>query len=144
MPGPLKILALALGLAAPSACQAPDMAQQALVTGSITYRERIALPPSAIAQVLLHDASASDALSAPIAVWQKEIGSVPARFELPYDPARILDGRDYALSARILDGDRLLFVTDRLFAVLTHGNPDRVDMVLRRVGERERSSSLGK
>lgn len=63
MPGQLKILTLALGVAASGACQAPDMAQQALVKGSITYRERIALPPSAIAQVLLNDTSASDALS---------------------------------------------------------------------------------
>jgi uncharacterized lipoprotein YbaY len=36
----------------------------------------------------------------------------------------------YSVFATIRSGDRLLFVTDRSYRVLTHGNSDRVELIL--------------
>ena len=57
------------------------------VTGSVTYRERIALPPSAVVTVKLVDVSLADAPSVLIAeqVIRTEGRQVPFEFALDYD-----------------------------------------------------------
>ena len=40
-------------------------------------------------------------------------------------------GNRYSISARIIESDgRLAFINDTAYDVITHGNPDRVDMLL--------------
>src|SRR3546814_13421730 len=41
----------------------PGMAERMIVRGSLTYRERIALPPGSVAEVTLQDVSRADAPS---------------------------------------------------------------------------------
>ena len=86
-----------------------------LVTGSIGYRERIALPPGSVAQVKLSDVSRADA---PAAVLAEQtitlIGTqVPVPFELDVEP-RMFDARlRYSVSAQIRDAaGQLLWTTD--------------------------------
>jgi putative lipoprotein len=57
---------------------------------------------------------------------------VPFEFSIPYDPSQIQPQYTYAVQARIEDGARLLFISDRMYPVLTRDAPSRVDMVLRR------------
>ena len=111
----------------------PDCA--ASVTGTLTYRERVSLPPDAVASVRLEDVSLADAPSVVIA--ERVIanpGQVPIRFEIGYDPALIDERRDYAVQATIARGGELLFVNDTVYSVLTWGNPSDVEMVLVSVG----------
>jgi len=128
--GSFLVLALA-ACVGPSA--QPDAAgRAAAVRGTITYRERLALRADAFVVVQLQDVSRVDALGIVVAEQRVESpGQVPIRFEVRYDPARIDPERAYAISARILQGDRLLFVTDTVHHVITRGNPTQVDMVLR-------------
>jgi putative lipoprotein len=56
---------------------------------------------------------------------------VPFAFSIVYDPAQIQPHLTYAVEARIEDGGRLLFISDRMYPVLTRDAPDHVDMVLR-------------
>ena len=103
----------------------------ATVTGTVTYRERIALTPGAVVEVRLLDVSLADAPAKLIA--EQTITSehqVPIAFELTYDPADIDARLSYAVRAAIYNGERLLFTTDRNYPVLTRGHPDRVDLVL--------------
>jgi putative lipoprotein len=106
------------------------------VTGTVTYRERIALPPTAVIKVQLVDVSRADAPA--IVLGQQVIQSagkqVPFSFEIPFDPARIEASYSYAVQARIEVDGRLRFISDRHYAVITRGAPTRVDMVLRSVG----------
>jgi putative lipoprotein len=105
------------------------------VSGSVTYRERIALPPDAVLQVALLDVSRMDVAATLIAEQTivPEHG-VPIPFELEYDPD-VIDARlVYAVRATISSGDNLLFVTDTHYPVLTRGHGNEVDLVLVRSG----------
>ncbi len=104
------------------------------VTGSVTYRERIALPPTAVITVRLVDVSRADAPSVLISeqVIRTEGRQVPFEFALAYDTSRILTSHTYAVQARIEDGGKLLFISDTMNPVITRDAPRRVDIVLRR------------
>ncbi len=149
--GAVLALALALLLLAGAACltttevgeptdpsptvetPTPPVAMAA-VTGTITYRERIALSPDAVIEVVLADVSLADAPSVTIA--QQTItnpGQVPVPFRIEYDPAVIDERRTYGLLVRIMEGNRLAFINDTAYDVITGGRPTSVDMVLVKV-----------
>ncbi len=105
--------------------------ESASVTGTVTYRERIALTPEAVVEVKLLDVSIADASAKTIASQTiKPEHQVPIPFELVYDLAEIDARFTYAVRATIRDRDQLLFTTDRSYRVLTRGSPNHVDLVL--------------
>jgi putative lipoprotein len=110
----------------------------AAVTGTVAYRERVALPPTAVIKVQLVDVSRADAPAVVLGEQVIEAGGrqVPFAFEIRYDPARIDQRYTYAVQARIDDGDQLLFINDQRYAVITHGAPTEIAMMLRAVGGR--------
>jgi putative lipoprotein len=114
-----------------------------VVTGTIAYRERIALPENAVVDVRLIDATPQDAAAPVIAQKTMETrgrqGPIP--FELPYDASDIQSGHTYLVRAAIRSGDRLLFSTAAAHPVITSGNPTRVSLVLERV--RTSADSVG-
>ncbi|BDG74130.1 YbaY family lipoprotein [Roseomonas fluvialis] len=92
------LAAALLVLAAPAGAT-----QDAVVTGTAAYRERIALPPGAMLEVELRDISRADAPAPLIATVRVDpAGQVPIPFALRYDPARIDPRGHYAVSARLL------------------------------------------
>ncbi|MBP7608127.1 MAG: YbaY family lipoprotein [Steroidobacteraceae bacterium] len=105
------------------------------VTGSITYRERIALPPSAVVIVKLVDVSLADAPAVLIA--EQAIATagrqVPFEFALAYDASRIQPSHTYAVQVRIEDGGKLLFISDTVNRVITRDAPIHVDIVVRKI-----------
>ena len=128
------VLLLAVAVCGDAGAGADGGGGGAAVSGTIAYGEGIALPPGAVAVVQLRDVSLADAPSVLIAEQRiANPGSAPIAFRIGYDPARIDARRTYAVQAEIRDGDRLLFVNDTAYEVLTGGQPDRVDMVLVRV-----------
>jgi putative lipoprotein len=106
-----------------------------MVTGTVTYRERMALPPNAVVEVQLRNVSLTD-VQATVIASQTIVNptQVPIAFQLQFDAGQIEPRYAYAISARIMAGDQLAFINDRAYLVLTHGHPNRVEMVLRRVG----------
>lgn len=124
------IAALAL-----SACAQLDT-PSARITGTVTYRERIALPPSAVVKVQLVDVSRADAPAVVLGeqVIRSDGRQVPFVFEIAYDPKRIEARFTYAVQARIEVDGQLRFINDQRYAVLTRGAGDRVDLLLRAVG----------
>jgi putative lipoprotein len=110
-------------------------AEPGRVTGSVTYRERIALPPTAVVKVRLVDVSHADA-PAELLAEQAIIAAgrqVPFAFALAFDAAAIDPAHTYAVQARIEDEGRLLFVSDTHHPVITRDQPLNVDIVVRRV-----------
>ncbi|KFI27053.1 glycoprotein-polysaccharide metabolism protein [Haematobacter missouriensis] len=80
--------------------------------GTVTYRERMALPPGAEVEVKLLDVSRADAPATILAETTLRPGhAAPFPFALEYDAAAIAQGHSYALQARITAGERLLFIT---------------------------------
>ena len=102
------------------------------VSGTVTYRERIALTPDATLIVQIRDTSYADASAELIAEQViSDPGQVPIKFKVPYDPDDVDSGNTYSVSARIEESDgRLAFINDTAHDVITGGHPEWVDMVL--------------
>jgi len=106
-----------------------------VVTGTVTYREKIALTPEATVTVQLVDVSRADAPA--ITIGEQVIenpGQVPISFEIEYDPSAIDQRFTYAVQVRIMEGDKLAFINDTAYHVITRDSPTHVDMVLVRAG----------
>lgn len=90
-----------------------SVASEKTIKGQIVYRERIALPPGATLNVQLSDISLADAAATVITETSIQPDSQPPiDFSLTFDPEKIVQGRTYAIQARIATGDTLWFVTD--------------------------------
>ena len=115
--------------AAATDSDAPRMTAQ--VTGTLMYRERIALPPGAIAEAWLLDTSRADVPAVEIA-YQKieDPRSPPIPFVLDYDPQEIREGMQYGVRATISVDGELLFTSDTHYPVLTRGAGDTAAVML--------------
>jgi len=107
------------------------------VSGHVTYRERMALPPDAEVRVLLVDVSRRD--SADVVAADTTIRSdgrqVPLPFVLRFDPRRIDRRHEYAIRATITTGGRAAFTTPTVVKVVTRDHPNMVDLILVRAQE---------
>ena len=104
----------------------------ASVSGTVTYRERLALTEDAMLIVDLRDVSYADA-AAPLIARQTIDGpsQVPIKFKVEYSRQDIESRNRYSISARIVESDgRLAFTNDTAYDVITHGKPSKVDMLL--------------
>ena len=141
MKNPIVLMILATALLA--ACDTSEKEvvtsePAATVSGTVSYRERIALSDTAVVEISLQDVSRADAPA--IEVARQRItrpGQVPIRFELSYKPEDIDERMSYSLRAQITDQGELLFTNDTAFPVLTRGAGNTVDMVLVRVPGRK-------
>ena len=83
------------------------------ITGTVVYRQRVALPSGSIVRVRLEDVSRQDVAVEVVAdtqvVTQGE--QVPIPFELEVDTAALDAGASYALHASIESEGNMLFVT---------------------------------
>lgn len=109
------------------------LAETQSMTGTVTYRERIALPPGARITVQLVDVSRADA---PATLLGETViaptRQVPVPFSLDYDDDQLHPGHSYALQARITLGERLLFINTSHHAVLGEG-PDATEILVQQV-----------
>ena len=111
---------------------APASAARMTLSGTVTYRERIALP-AAVVEVRLLDASLADAPSTTIASTTiKTDRQVPIPYRLRFDREAIQPGHRYALQATILVDGKMWFTTTTAYPVLADGR-DKTDLILERV-----------
>ena len=130
---PLMLAPAGVVLALAACTTSPAPADQAEVTGTAAYRERILLPPGHVLTVRLEDVSLADAPSRTLAeqVTALEGRAPPYAFNLAYDPAEIRANHSYAVRAEIRDPEgRLRFTTDTRHSVITGGAPMNVDIMM--------------
>jgi putative lipoprotein len=103
-----------------------------VLTGTASYRERLALLPGTVMRVSLEDASRADASPTVVATTSSQIErQVPIPFTLAYDPAHIAQNHRYIVRAQIESANgRSLWTTTEQYGVITQGNADHVDVVL--------------
>ncbi|CAH1557145.1 YbaY family lipoprotein [Vibrio rotiferianus] len=91
------------------------------ITGTVAYRERIALPPHAVVTVALEDVSLADAPAKVLAkqTFETEGKQVPLSFELSYNSNDIKPNHRYSLRARIEVDGKLRFINDTSIPVIT-------------------------
>lgn len=122
--------------AAPAASPGqPTPSFSGTLKGTVLYRERIALDPTAVIEVQLLDVSKADAPAEVIAAQtiNAEGRQVPIPFELAYDPAQIDERNRYNVSARILVNNELRWISQEAHPVLTQGGAvDEVEILVKR------------
>jgi uncharacterized lipoprotein YbaY len=119
----------------------PGPGRPAGVTGSVTYRERMALPPNAILVVRLVQAPPTGGprgrpgvLGGPTPLvserTMRNLGQVPIAFELPLDPRQLRPGQRYTLEAEIQAEGRTLFRGSAPYEPGRGGSGPPVEIVL--------------
>lgn len=128
MRGYLKFLGIGLVIFSGLVC--PATAAMRTVDGTVTYRERMALPAGARVEVKLLDVSLADAPAKEIARANVSGANPPIRFQLRYDDARIDPRMRYALQAQIRVNGRLWFISTTHIAFT---GQESVDIPVQRV-----------
>lgn len=101
------------------------------VSGTVTYRQRIALPPNAVVQVKLIEVSRPNTPTVTLAEQTiTSPGQVPIRFELTYDRSQIDPNRTYAIQALIFIDNQIRYMNTSAYPVITQGNPTNVEVVV--------------
>jgi putative lipoprotein len=125
--------------------QRTSAAPRATVTGSATYRERMALPPGAVFEATLEEGSRSNAPGKVIARFHKKNpGQAPVAFELNYDPRRIDAPKQCIVRASIQDKGQLLFTGSKPYSAKSHGRGRMVTVLMRRVAGRPNHDGQGR
>lgn len=128
----LPIAALAMAV---SACASTDATAPASTTVDVTatYRERIMLTPGHVLTVKIEDVSRADAPAIVLAQTTQNLdGKAPPYSVSLKVPSNQIDPRmTYAARAEIRDASgNLRFTTDTRHSVLTHGAPNRADIMM--------------
>jgi putative lipoprotein len=107
----------------------------AKITGTVSYLQRVALPPDATIEVTFSDVSVQDA--PPIQLGNQVIRAagkqVPFPFEIGYDSRQIVSSHAYAVAAKIKNGEQVMFASDAAIFVLTQGRPSNAEILVRPV-----------
>lgn len=123
-----------------------DGKQADAVSGTVTYRARMALPANAIITVQLQDVSLQDVAAKTLGEAKiKAAGKqVPVPFRIPYKPSQIKPKNRYAVRATIRSNGELLFTSTTSYPVITHDAPKEVEIMVQPVGRSGGDSSTAK
>lgn len=110
----------------------PETLQPVRVTGTVTWRERIAVPPDAEVTIRLQDVSRMDAPAVVLAEQRFATAGrqPPYPFEFTVDAARINPSARYTVAARVERQGQLLFISDTAYPVITQGMGFNVNLML--------------
>jgi uncharacterized lipoprotein YbaY/heat shock protein HslJ len=105
----------------------------ASVSGTATYRERVALPPEAVFEAAVEDAAHTDGPA--LGTVRIAAPRVPIDFAIGIDAAKLQSAHTYLLRTRITLDGKALFSANTPVLALAPGAPQRVEVLLRRVGD---------
>ena len=106
------------------------MSETRFVDVTVSYRERVALPPDAELQVEIQDVTRADAPARIMDHRRVAISRVPTTVRLGVDEALIEERFSYSVRGEIYSANKVLFRSTRATPVLTRGAPDAVDLRL--------------
>lgn len=116
-----------------NAAETQPQVQDASVAGTVTYHNRMALPPQAQVTVTLADISIADAPAKILSQIIFPVGhkQVPFSFTLPYTQEQLSAAQRIAVISRIELNGQLLFISDTVNEVLTNDNGNTTEVVLK-------------
>ncbi len=125
----LVLVVLAALFAAPLGCGSSS--SQGSITGEVRFVRDVALPEGTVVTVRLLDTSLADAPAVEMGrVVIEDVGRLPVRFRIAYDPDQLLEGAEYSLQATVRHGDDLLYVNDTVHPILTRGASRNADVAV--------------
>ena len=101
----------------------PPAPTQGVVSGTVTYVQRVALPPNSVVHVEIDDVTVVSTL---VKIAEADIQAthqVPIAFSLPYDLSKIDTTHHYVLNARILTGGVVIYFNKTAVPIITYNNP---------------------
>ena len=102
----------------------PSAPTQGVVTGTVTYVQRVALPPNSVVHVEIDDFVSANVPAVKIAETDIQVThQVPIAFSVPYDLAKIDTTHHYYLNARILTSGTLIYYNKTGIPIITYNNP---------------------
>lgn len=115
---------------------APAVSSFLDISGSVSYRQRIALPPDAVLIVRVQDTARAGAPARVLAEQRIELAGqqVPIAFSTTIDRDLVGKRARVTVAARIERQGKLLFISDKVYPALNKGKPLHVDMLLTQVG----------
>jgi uncharacterized lipoprotein YbaY len=115
--------------------QGDQRPQESKVTGTVTYRQRIALPQNSTVVITLQDTTNSN--RAPRNIAQQTVPlrgqQVPVPFSLIYNPAEIQPNGVYRIRAEIYVEGRLTWANMNQDRVITGGNSNNIEVIVQPV-----------
>jgi putative lipoprotein len=150
MSGKNVILATALALICFRPLGWAQAGEPGVVTGTVAYLQRSALPPDAIVHVQLQDVSAQDKPARIVAEAKipTEGKQVPIAFRIPYAATDIDPAHRYVVRATISVGGKMIFTSTTAYPVITGGASTEVAIMVQPVsahpaaGSRHRPAKL--
>lgn len=102
------------------------------VTGTVTYRPRVALPPDALIKVQLLQIVEPEAPPNTIAEQQIQANGrqVPISFALTYNPEQISPHQSYEVIASILVDGQLRWINTTRYRAITQGHPKQIEVIV--------------
>ena len=121
----------------PAVVDGTSPALTGIITGTVAYLQRIALPPGSVINIELQDISIADApakiLASQTITTTGE--NVPIPFELTYDPAKIDPRFRYSVRATIHIDGNLRWTSTQANSVLTNDAPlSNIEVIVEPVG----------
>ena len=104
------------------------------ITGTGIYLLNVPLPADAVVTFKFVQTSSTGEVTNVIDTLElRNIRRAPIPFEIPYSRSEIKRRNYYAITCEIRSGNKVLFRSPRPFAVLTHGGPSNVEVLLEQV-----------
>lgn len=133
----LLLLVISMVLSACTASggtESGDTVDLNVISGSVAYRERIAMPADAVITVQLLDISKQDSRATVIAEQRiRPSREVPIPFTLAYNRAQIDRRGTYSVAATIEVDGEVVWRTTSTLLVITNGNPtENIELVVTR------------
>lgn len=115
-----------------ASCAVNDVDNTGTITGVVSEKRNLKLPEKVTLVIRLEEVSFGLTNSRIVAENHiKEPGSFPMSYEIDYPLDAIRGERKYSITATIYFGNQLLLRSDLVHYVLTNGNPDTADLVVR-------------
>lgn len=127
----LALLAALVLLAIPGLASAQG--STAAVSGTLTYRDRVAIPANAVVTVQIAEVPTAGRPGAVIAEQRFTTNGAqpPFRYSITYDPARIDNAKQYTVQANITVNGQPRYSSNAVNRVITGGAPvSNVNVVL--------------
>jgi putative lipoprotein len=107
-------------------------AETASLTGTVTYLQRVALPPEAEVYVVLEDVSLQDAPAGMIAetTFPTKGKQVPIPFTIKYNARTIEESHSYTVRAEIRVDGQARFMSGQSYPVLTRGATNTAEIIV--------------
>ena len=120
---------LLLSLLASAGCTTTRVEKMERITGTVTYFQRIAMPPGAVVEVKLVEVHRRKNKTI-VATKMTSPGQVPVPYALVYNPKEMRPDRKYAMQARILVDGKPWYVTQAVNQQMPNGRIAHADIIL--------------